>query len=443
VSETLFKALVVDDDRIARRTVMWALSQENFLCTPSVDGVDALEKSNRENYDLIVTDLRMPNMHGHSLITLLFEKTPPPKRMVVVHSSVDNPQLTKDLMLRGVDDIIYKPTNYAAFAAKMRGALLRRRLQPAPASATNNDAAFDALPKSESIRRDVKVRMTEADFDRRLDDVVQLLPISKVSLEIRDHLSREDFDANSLTKIIEGDAVLIAEVLRIANRGLNSRTQGKILKLNEAVARLGSKRIGEISLAVGALDGMAKLVLPWFNRDIALRRSLAGCKAAKIILELQRMEHNEEGLFFSALMYPLTRVVVGCAFSSSYESMIADSRLAGTPLRALESERFPRTPASATAIVLQRIGVPAEVCMPLSYADLPLKSIMSLAEPIRRSVQVLLAAIRCGELAVNHWNPWEDEGGSQSEAILSLVIGPNHGDVIDRVRNELEESLRG
>ena len=81
--------------------------------------------------------------------------------------------------------------------------------------------------------------------------------------------------------------------------------------------------------------------------------------------------------------------------------------------------------------------------MPLGYADLPLKSIMSLAEPIRRSAQVLLAAIRCGELAVNQWNPWEDEGGLQSEAILSLAIGPNRDDVIDKVRNELQKSLRG
>lgn len=44
MSDAPFQALVVDDEAVARRTVMWALSNEDFRCTPAVDGADAMEK---------------------------------------------------------------------------------------------------------------------------------------------------------------------------------------------------------------------------------------------------------------------------------------------------------------------------------------------------------------------------------------------------------------
>ncbi|MDA1053373.1 MAG: response regulator [Planctomycetota bacterium] len=75
--ETL-RALVVDDDPIASKTVMFALEQEGFRCDLAVDGEDALRQLDDDTYDLVVTDLRMPNKHGHALSLELLEKQPRP-----------------------------------------------------------------------------------------------------------------------------------------------------------------------------------------------------------------------------------------------------------------------------------------------------------------------------------------------------------------------------
>ncbi len=123
------RALVVDDEPVARRTVIFALSHEGFQCDAAVDGLDALEKLSKAQYDVVVTDLLMPQKHGHALTVQLLENRRDGFPLIVVHTSVDNPRLTKDLIMRGVDDIVYKPTHYEAFAAKTRALVKRRRLR--------------------------------------------------------------------------------------------------------------------------------------------------------------------------------------------------------------------------------------------------------------------------------------------------------------------------
>jgi len=120
-----FSVLIVDDDEVVRKMLSFAMEKEGFLSERAVDGEEALELLEEQDYDLVITDLLMPNKHGHAVATELLARRNRP--LVVVHTSVVEPKLAKDLMLRGVDDIVFKPTNYGAFAAKMRSWVLRRR----------------------------------------------------------------------------------------------------------------------------------------------------------------------------------------------------------------------------------------------------------------------------------------------------------------------------
>lgn len=86
-----------------------------------------LDRIEETKYNLIVTDLCMPNKHGHALSVELLARERVSAPVIVVHTSVDDPRMTKDLLMRGVDDVVYKPTNYAAFAAKMRALVSRRK----------------------------------------------------------------------------------------------------------------------------------------------------------------------------------------------------------------------------------------------------------------------------------------------------------------------------
>jgi len=88
----------------------------------------------------------MPEEGGYSLaVELLQQETRP---VIVIHTNVDDPRLTRDLMSRGVDDIIYKPVQPAAFAAKAKSLVLRRRpkSQPRPIlTDSSHRTAHDSL----------------------------------------------------------------------------------------------------------------------------------------------------------------------------------------------------------------------------------------------------------------------------------------------------------
>jgi len=116
-----YKALVVDDDPIALQMLSFTLEKAGVATKQAEDGHAAWSFFENHKFDLVVTDLHMPHRNGHSLVVELLEHPHTP--IIAVHTSVTDERLTKDLIRRGVDEIIYKPTNYAAFATKMKALL--------------------------------------------------------------------------------------------------------------------------------------------------------------------------------------------------------------------------------------------------------------------------------------------------------------------------------
>lgn len=62
------KILAVDDSASMRQMVSFTLKGAGHDVTEAVDGVDALGKAKGGQYDLVLTDVNMPNMDGIGLI---------------------------------------------------------------------------------------------------------------------------------------------------------------------------------------------------------------------------------------------------------------------------------------------------------------------------------------------------------------------------------------
>ncbi|ACM38133.1 MULTISPECIES: response regulator [Rhizobium/Agrobacterium group] len=63
--------LTVDDSASIRMTTKIALTNAGYKVTEAVDGLDGLNKAKSSQFDLIVTDLNMPNMNGLAMIEAL------------------------------------------------------------------------------------------------------------------------------------------------------------------------------------------------------------------------------------------------------------------------------------------------------------------------------------------------------------------------------------
>jgi CheY-like chemotaxis protein len=130
-----YHTLVVDDEPQVRELTCRALSRLNFHCDQAADGKEALRMLVARKYDLMITDLRMPVMHGHALCAAVLAKPQPPQ--VVVLTGVADDRLARDLLARGVADIVQKPVPYEVLATKIQALLERNRLRELTSSKTD------------------------------------------------------------------------------------------------------------------------------------------------------------------------------------------------------------------------------------------------------------------------------------------------------------------
>jgi DNA-binding NarL/FixJ family response regulator len=100
--------LIADDSEVFRRAVRSYLIQQNFeVCGEAIDGTDALEKATELAPALITLDLRMPNMNGVEVASVL--KGRMPNVRIVLLTVYDEVLGYKSLMAAiGIDALIAK-----------------------------------------------------------------------------------------------------------------------------------------------------------------------------------------------------------------------------------------------------------------------------------------------------------------------------------------------
>lgn len=74
------------------------------------DGIEALELYNENSYDIVLTDIRMPNMDGVTLTKKIYEINP--KQRVIILSAHDESKYLIPLINLGVSQFIKKPIDY-------------------------------------------------------------------------------------------------------------------------------------------------------------------------------------------------------------------------------------------------------------------------------------------------------------------------------------------
>jgi DNA-binding response OmpR family regulator len=159
-----YRALIVDDEPQVRHITARALSPLGFDCELACDGRDALDLVQRTKYDLVVTDLKMPDLNGHKLATDLLglERRP----IISVLTGVEEPKLAKDLTTRGVERIYYKPVDYKEFATDLLALVDKRaasyaETESAPLEFNQMDGT-ENFPKQSASRHSSDQQVSES-----------------------------------------------------------------------------------------------------------------------------------------------------------------------------------------------------------------------------------------------------------------------------------------
>ena len=104
---TMGNVLVVEDKSSMREMLVMALDQANYCVDQAADGEEGMNSLKSKNYDLVVSDLKMPKMDGLELLKASRELHQPPAFiMITAHGSI--PDAVEAINL-GAFDFIEKP----------------------------------------------------------------------------------------------------------------------------------------------------------------------------------------------------------------------------------------------------------------------------------------------------------------------------------------------
>jgi len=107
------KLLYVEDDEFSRDQMIPIFSILFDYFVVAVDGLEGWEKYKSENFDLVITDIKMPNMDGIELLKKI-KKSNSNQKVIIVSAYNSGVYLLKAIR-EGVDDFILKPIEHSQF----------------------------------------------------------------------------------------------------------------------------------------------------------------------------------------------------------------------------------------------------------------------------------------------------------------------------------------
>lgn len=122
------RILVVEDHVVLAREVATGLRRDGFAVDIARDGAEAMQKTDFNDYDVVVLDRDLPKVHGDDVCKHVVAKADGP-RVIMLTAAGSLGDIVDGLSL-GADDYLSKPFAMAELSARVR--TLARRAGPAP-----------------------------------------------------------------------------------------------------------------------------------------------------------------------------------------------------------------------------------------------------------------------------------------------------------------------
>jgi len=125
VKKKMSKILVVDDERSIRNTLRDILTYEKYEVSDADSGITALELLKQSEYDVILLDIKMPQMDGIEVLDHILTEYDTPVIMISGHGTIET---AVEAIKKGAFDYIAKPLDLNRLLVTIRNALDKSRL---------------------------------------------------------------------------------------------------------------------------------------------------------------------------------------------------------------------------------------------------------------------------------------------------------------------------
>lgn len=119
------RILIVDDDESIRKVLTAILQEEGYIVDTARSGREAIEKAENNFYNLALVDIRLPDIEGTKLLSMMKETVPKMTKIIITgYPSLQN---AVEAVNRNADRYLLKPLNMEELLKAVRDLLKKQQ----------------------------------------------------------------------------------------------------------------------------------------------------------------------------------------------------------------------------------------------------------------------------------------------------------------------------
>lgn len=332
------RVIFVDDDENvgqAMRRMLRPMRNE-WEMTFCSSGDDALNIMKEEGaYDIIVSDMHMPGMHGHELLSRVMNEYPQTIRFALSGSPGADSMIKTSAI---VHQFLVKPCD----PHHLLGLIIR---------------AFE-----------LRDQLSDKRVQDILMDVKGVPSVPVVYKEIMKEMQKDPISVDAISDLIETDAGLASKILQIVNTSELGLSQ-RVTNVGQAVRALGIENIRNLVLMAEVFQPADEATMPEnFDLDALWHHCLQVAKYSRIIAESESSDTKiSEDSFTAGLLHDIGQVIFAMRRPEDFGRAIQESIEQGIPLIDKEREIIGATHAEIGGLLLELWGLPDPIVEAITF----------------------------------------------------------------------------
>lgn len=278
--------LFVDDERQILKSINRLFMDSEYDVFLADNGEEALQILEREKIDMIISDMRMPNMDGYQLLKKVKEKHPLVLRLVL-SGYAEEKVVFKALRNNLAKFYLLKPWNNRKFIQ-----------------------IIDQVFQIESMIKDETILA----IINNLEDI----PTIPTLYHKLCSLIEQDADIKAITKVIEEDPAVASKILHIANSAFYGVKTGSI---NQAILYLGLTNIKSIVLTTSVFNSL-KMDSPSLDKDLLWKHSCICNKMVSLFYKNLLGKNLLDTYMSAGLLHDIGRIALFNNFGEKYRNVL-------------------------------------------------------------------------------------------------------------------------
>jgi HD-like signal output (HDOD) protein/ActR/RegA family two-component response regulator len=308
-------------------------------------GPEALEIMERQAFDIVISDVRMPGMTGIEFLTEVRRRHPEVIRIVLTG------QADEGLAARSIG-VVHQYLSKPCEADTIVGTVVRT-------------LGLRALLSDEKL----KVLISQ---------LGALPSLPSLYLEIVDELRSPDASIRRIGEIVSKDLAMTAKILQLVNSaffGIRRRISNPM----DATAYLGLETIHSLVLSIQAFSQFEGQESRGVSVEKLWSHSMRAAIFARILARIEGLgKTTADESFTAGLLHDLGRLVLACKLTSAYSEMLGRQSGGEADLCAAERAAFGASHAEVGAYLLGLWGLPDTIVEATAYhhhpAELPCRA---------------------------------------------------------------------